>query len=418
MYEGDKMSPEFKARIDRQRRRFARSLLKARVKLNVNGPIASLGDNAIPMLEYDSVYDESKPLRLNSRLEAYFQAHIFLGGELNAIELGEVYAHPGARDVAGWESKRYSKDPGDNDTMRTWSELDESVRLLAQSKRTVIPGATMHTLVQGLDNGVNHTMHLAVIDDVKGYVQNILGKKEDGAKSSDGSALSFALHGRLENNSLQDARAGVDRKTIGHGMNRDLASPQLLKFATFDITNTRRQAAYGSDIDLEDLYKRMGNFKAFSAVAKDGNVTMKDLIKLYEQWGGYDNENGFKRQIYKQDPTSLEYYRLDVNRENNTFLWVLVDKNGLDIFNAKHKNIVQPASTEVNYWYDVDQLFGGCWSMVLDENTKELVFGEGNIDMMEQLAASKTELKDCYIAMAVNSSAIKVGAMNVNDSKA
>lgn len=401
------MTQEFKNRIDLQRRRFARSLLKARVKLSVGTMVYK---NGVPMklLDFNDVYDGN--IALDPKLEAYFQSHILLGGELNAVELGEVYAHPGSGEVKGWEKIRFSEE--DKEKLHKWSQLDESVRLIAQIKRTVIPGATMHTLVQGLDNGVNPTMHLAVMKDVEGYVQNILGRKDHGAKSSDGSALSFALHGRLENNSLQDARAGVDRKTIGHGMYKDLCGPELLKFATFDTTNTRRQAAFGSDVDLEVVYKKMANYKSFAEVGEE--ITQEDIVNLYKDWGQYITNGGFKKKLYKQDPMTLQYYRLDVT-DNDDLVWTLVNEKGED----------QPADklhvdTTVDNWYSVDQLFGGCWAMTLigENDDAKLIFSEANIDLMEMLATRRTALKDCYIAMAVNASAIKVGGKNVNSSNA
>jgi hypothetical protein len=149
--------------------------------------------------------------------------------------------------------------------------------LIAQIKRSVIFGATMHSFAQGLENGVAEEVKIACMPDVQAYVQNLVGTEQTN-DSMDGSGLCTMLQARLESNSLLDARVGYDKKSIGHDIDSKYGRPSLLKWAVYAMTNARRRIAYGSNISQEILCR-----KAYSA----GNIdlTTEELNSILKQIG-------------------------------------------------------------------------------------------------------------------------------------
>lgn len=328
-------------------------------------------------------------------LEAFFEASFLLGGEARVALLGETAAHPSKqKNPEGWR------------TNKAFIAKDRALRISAQSKRSVIPGATMHPCMQGMLNGVAENVNIAAMKDMPSYLSNIMGKEKN-MDSSDGAGLCFAPHGILENNSLGAYRAGVDRKTIGHGMNFGYYQPQLLKWAVYDTTNSRRQASFGSTASMEGLYRKLATHKSFSEVSlgdADGNI---NLAKLY-----YDRimALGDEGAIYYEDHRTGNYYKLLAKETDGAINMyrVQVDHNGNQLGDEEHVNAL------CKDLYDIDQLFGGAWCMKYEDNT--LKYSDDNAKMVAQFLSQKEyqAAKDCYIAYAVNISANKVGVANPN----
>jgi hypothetical protein len=153
---------------------------------------------------------------------------ILLSNEYNSLMIGEIYAHP----------NKVKYDP--KLSLEDYYEFSEANRLIAQNKRAVILGATHHPFLQGLDNGVAENIRIAVVKDIVGDVQNIIGDSTT-VDSMDGSGFSHPIQARLENNSLLDARVGYDKKTIMHDMDVKYGRPTLLKWAVYALTNARRR---------------------------------------------------------------------------------------------------------------------------------------------------------------------------------
>ena len=75
-------------------------------------------------------------------------------------------------------------------------------------------------------------------------------------------------------------------------------------------------------------------------------------------------------------------------------------------------------SLPINSYYDLDQALGGCWCY--EAVRGKLIPSEKNQDLICEIAIDLDELgtniKQTIISYAINSSAIKVGAANVNSS--
>ena len=130
----------------------------------------------------------------------------------------------------------------------------------AQLKRNVIIPATLQYVQQNCINGVPKRIKIAVIDDIKAYVNSFdgLSTSED---SCDGSAIMPGFLAEMINRSLQDQAVGKDMKPIWHNYDIVNSTAGLLKYAMFAMTNLRMQQSLGSDLKLYNLFKKMCNLQ-------------------------------------------------------------------------------------------------------------------------------------------------------------
>lgn len=393
--DGSPDQSKFYDRLQDQRKRMIKDLISNNFVLNVNSDgslVEKMGDQAkdwvdpitgnielarvttktgekIVIDKYnleETLLDPELIITLNPVLEAYYMSDILLSNEYNELMIGGVYAH---------------------------GKGDEAKRLIAQIKRSVIFGATIHPFAQGMNNGVASEIKVAVIDDWPAAVQNIVGEEKDDQASMDGAGISSPIEAILENNSLLDARVGWDKKTIMHDNDDRYGRPTLLKWAVYAMTNARRRLSTGSVISQEILFRNMHNMDFGSFITDD---IMNDLL------------NSFNESVYIKDPYSDRYYKLQGFEDHHQIL-IEVDEDG----NYDEDNpIIKKKYYESNTLYSIDQAFGGAWSMKRENDT--LVYGEANNYICVNLITKYPKLKDYFIAYAVNSSAIKVGAGNVN----
>ena len=123
-----------------------------------------------------------------------------------------------------------------------------------------------------------------------------------------------------------------------------------------------------------------------------------DLNQIYRD---YANKNG---QIYIKNRISGEYKELANIQRNADGTYTQIFTDG-----------TIGRTITVNTLYDIDQIFGGAWTYKFDGNN--YIGTEASVDLLTA-AAIKYDLRDKQIAYAVNSSACKVGATNVNSSDA
>lgn len=212
----------------------------------------------------------SKDGNLHPAANVAFYLNQFLNGDFNSLTVGEVWAHPNKN-----ESKDASK----------YLEYSEASRYVNQIKRLVINGATIHSFAQGIKDengnncGVTSKIHVAVFKDRKASVFTPKGV-EDTIDSQDGAGRCTALQARLENNSVVDAFAGENKKTIVHDIRSGYNTPTLLKWAVYAITNNLRRLSYGSIDNLENLTKKMYS------------LTFNKNINLKEDYQSYKEKNG------------------------------------------------------------------------------------------------------------------------------
>jgi len=335
--------------------------------------------------------DPEMEIVLNPLLEAYFLSDIILSNEYNSLTLGEVYAHPNKNKEGGLYKDDYF-------------EYSEANRLIAQNKRAVIMGATYHPFLQGMKHGVAETINIAVLKDIPATVWNMIGEEKRDLDSMDGSGISSPLQARMENVSLCDANVGYDKKTIMGDVDAIYGRPTLLKWAVYALTNARRQMSQTSNMSGEQLFKKMHNIPIGKKI---------DLVR-------YFNTKNKDLYYFDKETQTWRYIQGIVKKENSdgtvsyTRMELVTDRNGtiLDIDNVIPVEVITKKPEDITL-YDIDQLFGGAYTAELDSNQK-LVYAETNLDILMNIVADE-DLKDKFIAYAVNKSAIKVGAGNVND---
>ena len=346
--------------------------------------------------------------RLHPLAEVYFYANMLLSGELNGVTLGEIWAHPNKNKT---DAEIIGKDINENDIVEYghYLEFSEASRLVNQVKRSVINGSTIHPFAQGIkDNngnycGVTDQIEIAVINDNKGLVFTPLGV-DDTVDSQDGSGWYTALQAVLENNSLVDAAAGENKKTILHDIDPLTGTPVLLKWAVYSLSNMVRRNGFGSNANVESLVRR--------AYSKSLSLDQIKSLQLDEIYKNYLKKN---KPIFIKDQLTLQYKELERIEKVSDYEYRRVYTNAepeiINIATASQKIINnQPQVT----LYGIDQLFGGAFTYKKVDNHYEGT--EASVDLLAATAI-EYDLRDKQIAYLVNKSAMKVGHRNINDSK-
>lgn len=347
--------------------------------------------------------------KIHPLAEVYFYANMLLSGELNGVTLGEIWAHPNKNKT---DAEIIGKDINGNDIVDHghYLEFSEASRLVNQVKRSVINGSTIHPFAQGIkDNngnycGVTDQIEIAVINDNKGLVFTPLGV-DDTVDSQDGSGWYTALQAVLENNSLVDAAAGENKKTILHDIDPLTGTPVLLKWAVYSLSNMVRRNGFGSNANVESLVRR--------AYSKSLSLDQIKSLQLDEIYKNYLKKN---KPIFIKDQLTLQYKELERIEKVSDYEYRRVYTNAepeiINIATASQKIINnQPQVT----LYGIDQLFGGAFTYKKIDNHYEGT--EASVDLLAATAI-EYDLRDKQIAYLVNKSAMKVGHRNINDKKA
>lgn len=171
----------------------------------------------------------------------------------------------------------------------------------ASLKRNVIIPGTLQVIQQKILTAPLPKIKIAIIDDVKAYVNQINGRKKV-IDANDGSAFKSPQQNIMENRSLQDQEVGWDTKFISQGYNTQAGVPQLQKFAAYAITNTRMKQSMMSTTSLHNLYKKMHNIQWRDKSGKWTNskgITI-DLVdgKRYG-YSNYDPKKSYEENIKK-----------------------------------------------------------------------------------------------------------------------
>lgn len=324
---------------------------------------------------------------LNPLLDAYYLSDIILSNEYNSLALGEVYAHPNKNREGTWYQPQYF-------------EFSEANRLIAQNKRAVIMGATHHPFLQGMKYGVASNIKLAVMEDMPGNVFNMF-LDDKPIDSMDGSGISSPLQARMENVSLLDAGVGYDKKTIMGDVDAIYGRPTLLKWAVYAMTNTRRRISRKSVASGEKLFAKMHSIPIGREI---------DIKK-------YFNEEEDPLYFYDLETSTWKYIRtvdLRVDEQGNYILSRIVQnaKEDGSLLGEEYEETFM-YSPETFTLYSIDQLFGGAYAGTVKADSNQLGYSEKNLDLLMKIVCEE-DLKDKFIAYAVNKSAIKVGAGNVN----
>nr|DAW62863.1 MAG TPA: hypothetical protein [Caudoviricetes sp.] len=170
----------------------------------------------------------------------------------------------------------------------------------------------------------------------------MLGDENTGLDTMDGSGLSSPLESRAENNSLLDARVGRDKKTIMHDIDSRYGRPTLLKWAVFDISNERRRISYGSDISLENIFKKM------HSIPINKSIILENYYNIFDP-------------IYFKDIRTNKYYKINSIKtilDPNGLIEVARDLTEVESNGLETNNTIQTTHI-INTLYDIDQVFGG-----------------------------------------------------------
>lgn len=316
--------------------------------------------------------------KLNKIADAYYYIEQLLTNEFNSLEIGEIWAHPNK-----------------NKDTENYEKYSIANRLANQIKRSVIFGSTIHPFAQNIKDqngyftGVTDQLEIAIIDDEAGDIYTINGVSST-VDSQDGSGHCTALEAYLENQSLVDAAVGVNKKTIVHDVDPETGVPLLLKWAVYALTNDVRRMGYDSKSNVEALVKKMYSKHTFNV-----NLDLDKDFDKYRRNGG---------QLYVKDIITGGIPKLVKQ----------IIKNTDGSFQRVYENGDLSRKYFCNTLYEIDQLFGGAWTYNKNANN-EFVPNEESVTLLAS-AAIKYNLRDKQVAYAVNTTACKVGATNVNSS--
>lgn len=130
-----------------------------------------------------------------------------------------------------------------------------------QFKRNVIIPATLQYCTPNQFNGIPSKVKVAVIRDEEAPVYNYKGQHEKSIDSADGSAQINPFQSILENMALGSQAVGFIKKPIWHSYDAETGSAFLAKFATDTITNESMRASLNSHTNLFNLFRKMTNLK-------------------------------------------------------------------------------------------------------------------------------------------------------------
>lgn len=312
-----------------------------------------------------------------------------------------------------------------------------------QLKRNVIIPATLQYVQQGALNGLGNTLKCAVIQDVNAKVFNFNGIST-GEDAHDGSGFQTPLTAILLNQGLQDQEVGWDMKPIWHDIDENTGSASLFKYACYAISNARCRASLNSDINLYNLLKRMYDLDWQDLNTGEWNNKLNQEINLTDgiDFGSdilkgnnlYYSEGTTHRQILNLGYEKGTYYTdempisIDGMPLSGTPIRVYHWFNG-NKYIKQERDFTQPEGYhKINSLWQLFQVLGGINSQSMIDG--RLQYSEASnfalanyvnnvrFQIGDQTDFSQNSyyqpLKDLQIGYAINSSAVKNGAAQVN----
>lgn len=335
-----------------------------------------------------------------------------------------------------------------------------------QFKRNVIIPATLQYCEQNTLNGISKNIRCAVIYDEPSPVFNYRGSHEGSIDSADGSAKITPFQSILENKSLGTQAVGLVRKPIWHAYNSENGSAFLAKFATDTITNNTMRMSLASKTSLYKLFKQMTNIQwqgdvnltegLFTGIMGNnpnkeaalinfwntcilGNTSSEGENKLYykDNYGtikkidgiDYEEVNGFKIYFTEESDkingisnvvTHKQYHIFDNNSIHHVFNTI---EEAMDFVNS---NV---GAHTINSLFELHAALGGLNCVDSEGNYSEFV-NSVVVNFMNNIGRLKGDktildqdnyeqpLKKYHIGYALNNTAVKNGAQNINSSDA
>ena len=335
-----------------------------------------------------------------------------------------------------------------------------------QFKRNVIIPATLQYCEQNTINGISSTIKCAVLYDELAPVFNYRGSHEKNIDSADGSAKINPFQSILENKSLGTQAVGFTKKPIWHAYDASTGTSFLAKFATNTITNESMRDSMLAHTSLYKLFRKMTNLQW------KGDIDLTQSILFKKSLGNRDDNSQlmswFDHNILENvagDSTNKLLYRnkygeiqqifgLDYKIVNGQRIYYTLEQKyikGLNvihptpkfhlysdahyIFNSEEE-VAQflkehPEAHTINSLFELHDALGGVYCVDSKGNYSEfnnevVVNYMNNIGSLKENATSKIlnqenyhqPLKNYHIGYALNNTAVKNGAKNINKSDA
>lgn len=357
-----------------------------------------------PDMSIDNVYDaDNFRIELHPELDRYYSLDNLISDNYNAILFGFSYAHKGQKNKE-FNSKAIS-----------WVDImgykeEESARTVAEYKRGVIGGATIHPFLKNKLNGVPQTYKIAVIEDISSTVLNVQGEENE-ATPHDGGIFMNPLTAILELNSLPEiSLSDIHRKPIAYFDLQEYGISGLLKCATFSYNNEYIRTSTGK-INGKRIMRKLNDIKwnddrvDLSNYDFSGHYFQGEDLKFYtilQMTKGENNEYSIElEEIDKEGYRTENYVTFNKVINSNYDLWeALGGEYSMDLVNDK----LIYSESSINTVVDIMN------------NTNFLIEGHDPDKEAHTQLIYEQPLKDKMVSYLVNMSAIKNGAMNVNPS--
>ena len=202
-----------------------------------------------------------------------------------------------------------------------------------QFKRNVIIPATLQYCLPKVINGISAKTKCAVIRDESASVYNYRGDHEKDIDSADGSAQINPFQSILENKALGSQAVGFIKKPIWHAYDPVTGTAFLAKFATDTITNETMRASLNSHTSLFRMFKKMTNLQWKGDVDLMQSIALGNLdeskILATARWFNnviLGNADGVKNnQLYYKDKygdqIQITGFNKTVTKEGNTLYY-------------------------------------------------------------------------------------------------
>ena len=226
---------------------------------------------------------------------------------------------------------------------------EEASRFYAQHKRNVSFTAAMQQFQLNQVDGIPLWYNIAVIDDIEEGLFTIDGNTND-AKPYDGATYVNPVTMYLENNSLNEAKAGVDKKQFVHYYDELTGTGGIIKTAGFAVTNDRmRNSKF-----YRDMMHNMTNkvWKTYQGENYVTDITYSQYKNKRINYGVfyYKRGNKYYKATIEKAQGDNNYIRksYEVNKEG-----AIIGELNNELFN------------DVNTNYKLWQIFGGMNSQEL-----------------------------------------------------
>lgn len=220
-----------------------------------------------------------------------------------------------------------------NDVYHQSMTMIANVAQGTQFKRNVIIPATLQYCQPKVINGISAKTKCAVIRDEKASVYDYRGDHEDDIDSADGSAQINPFQSILENKSLGSQAVGFIKKPIWHAYDPITGTAFLAKFATDTITNETMRASLNSHTSLFRMFKKMTNLQWEGDVDLMQSIALGNLdeskILATARWFNnviLGNADGVKsNQLYYKDKygdqIQITGFNKTITKEGNTLYY-------------------------------------------------------------------------------------------------